>query len=125
MTATELKFMVDVGVGKKVEQWLREAGCDVLAVREINPHAGDKEILKLAEEDSRIVLTMDKDFGELVYLLGKAHTGVLVLRMEDANGDVKMNVVKNILQQHADKLAGNFCAYKDGTLRISRKPISP
>ena len=66
MTATRLKFMVDVGVGKKVERWLREVGCDVAAVREINPRAGDREILKLAVEDFRIVLTMDKDFGELV-----------------------------------------------------------
>ena len=90
--------MVDVGVGKKVERWLREAGCDVAAVREIDPRAGDSEILKLAVEDSRIVLTMDKDFGELVYRLGKTH---------------------------ADKLEGNFCVYKEGTLRISRLPILP
>jgi predicted nuclease of predicted toxin-antitoxin system len=123
MTATGLKFMVDVGVGKKVERWLREAGYDVAAVREIDPRAGDREILKLAVEDSRIVLTMDKDFGELVYRLGKAHTGVLVLRMEDADGDEKTNIVKDILLQHADKLEGNFCVYKDGTLRISRLPI--
>lgn len=115
--------MVDVGVGKKVERWLREVGCDVAAVREINPRAGDREILKLAVEDFRIVLTMDKDFGELVYRLGKAHAGVLVLRMEDADGDEKTNIVKNILQQHADKLEGNFCVYKDGTLRIARLPI--
>lgn len=123
MTVTRLKFMVDVGVGKKVERWLREAGYDVAAVREINPRAGDREILKLAFEDSRIVLTMDKDFGELVYRLGKAHAGVLVLRMEDADGDEKTNIVKDILLQHADKLEGSFCVYKDGTLRISHLPI--
>ncbi|MFH1993985.1 MAG: DUF5615 family PIN-like protein [Pseudomonadota bacterium] len=125
MTATGLKFMVDVGVGKKVEQWLREAGCDVAAVREINPRASDSEILKLAIDDSQIVLTMDKDFGELVYRLGKAHAGVLVLRMEDANGDEKASVVRNILLLHADKLAGNFCVYQDDTLRVSHLPILP
>ncbi len=108
-----------------MERWLREVGCDVAAVREIDPRAGDSEILKLAVEDSRIVLTMDKDFGELVYRLGKTHAGVLVLRMEDADGDEKTNIVKNILQQHADKLEGNFCVYKDGTLRISRLPSLP
>ncbi len=59
MSPKELRFMVDVGVGKKVERWLREAGYDVAAVREINPRASDNDILKLAVEDSRIVLTMD------------------------------------------------------------------
>ncbi len=119
------RFMVDVGVGKKVEQWLRDAGHSIIAVRDINSRASDSEILKRAVEDYRIVLTMDKDFGELVYRLGKAHAGVLVLRMEDAGGEEKMNAVKNILLQHSDKLASNFCVYQDGTLRVSHPPVLP
>jgi predicted nuclease of predicted toxin-antitoxin system len=98
MPAQELRFMVDVGVGRKVERWLREAGCDVAAVREIDPRAGDSDILKLSVEDSRIVLTMDKDFGELVYRSGKAH---------------------------ADKLKGSFCVYQNNTLRVSHQPTLP
>ncbi len=123
MLPSALRFIVDVGVSKKVEQYLRDTGCDVTAVREVNPRASDSEMLKLAVEDSRIVMTMDKDFGELVYRLGKAHAGVLVLRMEDANGDEKTNVVRSILLHHADKLEDNFCVYKDGTLRVSHPPI--
>jgi len=120
----ELRFVVDVGVGKKVERYLREAGCDVTAIRDINPRASDTEILKLAVEESRIVLTMDKDFGELVYRSGKAHAGVLILRMEDADGDAKTAVVGNILRKHSDKLENRFCVYQDGTLRVSH-PTTP
>jgi len=65
---------------------------------------------------------MDKDFGELVYRLGKTHTGVLVLRMEDADADEKTNVVRNIILRHADKLEDNFCFYQDDTLRVSNIP---
>lgn len=36
-----MKFLIDVGVGKKVENWLRENGYDVLAVRDIDAHAKD------------------------------------------------------------------------------------
>jgi len=125
MGPINLRFMVDVGVGKKVEQWLHEAGCDVTAVREINPRAGDSEILKWAVDESRIILTMDKDFGELVYRLGKSHAGVLVLRVEDADGNEKTNIVRNIILQHADKLKGNFCAFQDGTLRVSHPSTLP
>jgi predicted nuclease of predicted toxin-antitoxin system len=125
MTLPELRFMVDVGVGKKVEQWLLDAGYDVASIREIDPRASDSEILKRAFEDFRIVLTMDKDFGELVYRLGNAHAGVLILRLEDSNSDEKVNAVRNIILQRGDKLKGSFCVYQDNTLRISRLPGLP
>ena len=73
--------MVDLGVGKSVEEWMRHAGYDVLGV----PRMSDAEILALAVREQRIVITMDKDFGELVYHSGREHVGVLLLRMEEAN----------------------------------------
>jgi predicted nuclease of predicted toxin-antitoxin system len=57
-----VKFLVDVGVGKGVEIWLKETGYDVLSMREINCRAQDIEILHLAVEDQRMIVTMDKDF---------------------------------------------------------------
>lgn len=44
-----------------------------------------------------MIITMDKDFGELVFNSGKRHAGVLILRLEDADGDTKVGVVKTIL----------------------------
>lgn len=120
MTASSLKFMVDVGVGKKVEQWLGGQGYDVKTVRSLDPKAEDAEILKMAAAESRMVVTMDKDFGELVYRSGKAHAGVLILRLEDATGDEKVAVVKKILSEHQDKIQGRFCVFQAGRLRISR-----
>ncbi|GER92387.1 hypothetical protein A45J_0102 [hot springs metagenome] len=82
---TKLKFLVDVGVGKKVEKWLAENDYDIKCMRDINPNADDFEILHLAVTEDRMVITMDKDFGELVYNSGKLHSGVLILRLEDAD----------------------------------------
>lgn len=65
-----MKFLVDVGVGKKVERWLKENGYDVMPARDINPKAADSELLHLAVAEKRMVITMDKDFGELVYNSG-------------------------------------------------------
>jgi predicted nuclease of predicted toxin-antitoxin system len=112
--------MIDVGVGKKVELWLREQGYDVKTVRSFDPKAEDVEILKIAESESRMVVTMDKDFGELVYRSGKAHAGVLILRLEDATGNEKVDVVKKILKEHSDKIQNRFCVFQAGRLRISR-----
>lgn len=76
-----MKFLIDVGVGKKVENWLRENGYDVLAVRDIDERAKDSKILQFAFETQRMIITMDKDFGELVFNSGKTHAGVLILRL--------------------------------------------
>ncbi|MEN6423122.1 MAG: DUF5615 family PIN-like protein [Smithella sp.] len=113
-----MKFLIDVGVGKKVENWLRENGYDVLAVRDIDERAKDSKILQFAFETQRMIITMDKDFGELVFNSGKTHAGVLILRLEDADGDQKAAVIKSILQNYEKQLKSAFCVYQDGKLRI-------
>ena len=67
MSESQLKFLVDVGVGIKVESWLIEQGYDTKSIRNIDPRMPDQKILKIAVHENRMVLTMDKDFGELVY----------------------------------------------------------
>lgn len=116
-----LKFLVDVGVSKKVEDWLRNHGYDVKCVRDMNPRMPDMEILKIAASDNRMVITMDNDFGELVYNSGLAHTGVLLLRLEDASVDEKVKVIQGILRDHSEKITNCFCVYKDGKLRVRRQ----
>jgi len=115
-----LKFLVDVGVGKKVEQWLINEGYDVKAVRDIDPQMSDKEILRMAVLEKRMVITMDLDFGELVYNSKLSHRGVLLLRLENANSDEKVGIVKYILEKYSDKILDRFCVFKDGKLRIRR-----
>ncbi|MBI4824928.1 MAG: DUF5615 family PIN-like protein [Nitrospirae bacterium] len=113
-----MKFLVDVGVSKKVEEWLKENGYDVKSVRDINPKEKDSEILRLAANESRMVITMDKDFGELVYNSGKSHSGVMILRLDDANGGQKVEIIKKILTEYSDKIKNKFCVFQNGRLRI-------
>jgi predicted nuclease of predicted toxin-antitoxin system len=116
----KLRFLVDVGVGKKVEQWLIENGHDVRVVRDINPSASDIDILNVASSEARMVITMDKDFGELVYNSGRPHAGVLILRLEQADGKTKAEVVQKIINRFADRIENCFCVYQDGRLRIRK-----
>ena len=59
MSASELRFLVDVGVGKKVEEYLIEKRYDIKAVRSIDQRMSDQEIVRLAALEKRIVITMD------------------------------------------------------------------
>ena len=113
-----LKFVLDVGVGNKVGQHLTHQGYDALLISTINPSMSDSEILAIAENENRMVITMDKDFGELVYHSEKAHAGVLLLRLEDATGEEKVEVMRFIIDNFKDILEHKFCVFKNGRLRI-------
>lgn len=113
-----MKILTDVGVGKAVENYLQQEGHDVLAVRDIDPDMPDDDILALAVQEQRLVITMDKGFGELVYHSGQPHAGVLLLRLEDARSDEKVGVVKEIFAYHAVNLPKHFSVYQNGRLRI-------
>ena len=120
MKQKSLKFLIDVGVGKKVEKWFVNQGYDIKCVRDIDPRMLDKEILKIAVSEKRMVITMDKDFGELVYNSGLFHAGVLLLRLEDAKSNEKVKIVENILEKYSDMLLNKFCVFKDEKLRIRK-----
>ena len=116
----DLKFLVDVGVGRNIEIWLRSAGFDTVTIRDIDPRMRDIDALELAFTEDRIVLTMDKDFGELVYHKKQKHLGVLLLRMEDARRDEKLSAVQKIIEVYSEMLKGSFSTYKNGKLRIRK-----
>lgn len=120
MNALELKFLIDVGVGKGIERYLLEEGYDTKAVRDIDSRMEDENIIHTAVTENRMVVTMDKDFGELVYHCSMKHCGVLLLRMEDATGTEKLQVVKNIMENYSSQIKDCFCVYQNERFRIRK-----
>ncbi len=80
----------------------------------------DDEIIIYALKNDVVIITMDKDFGELVYKNRLVHNGVLLLRLDDAVGDEKLSVLKTIIPQYLEELKNNFCVYQNGKLRIKK-----
>jgi predicted nuclease of predicted toxin-antitoxin system len=62
-----VKFLVDRCAGSRLAEWLRGEGHDVLESRERGGDPGDDAILEWATSENRILVTMDKDFGALVF----------------------------------------------------------
>lgn len=114
------RFIVDVGVGRNVEQVLKNAFLDVKSMWDVDPKAKDITILELALKEERIIVTMDKDFGELVFNGRIKHTGVLLLRLDYANGEEKALIVNSIIESYLTELKGNFCVYQNGKFRVKR-----
>ena len=112
------KLLFDVGVSSKAEIYFKKLGFDVLTVRELNASMKDVDILELAVKEGRLIITMDKDFGELVFNFKKPHSGVLLLRMEDAKWKQKIEVLSEIFEKYSKNIAGKFSVYQDKKLRI-------
>ena len=113
-----LRFLVDESTGRGVADQLHHLGGDVLFVPDVLPHADDATILKLAAHDQRIVVTNDKDFGELVFRSGRAHAGVVLLRLADESHPNRVRLINEVYARHQHQLAGAFTVATEQTIRI-------
>jgi predicted nuclease of predicted toxin-antitoxin system len=120
MSFPPLKFLIDVGVGRAVEQFLEQQGYEVKTVRSLDSRMPDIDIIRLAVQEERLIMTMDKDFGELVYHLRMPHCGVLLLRLENATGAEKVQIVANLLANYSSQLANHFAVFQNNRLRIRK-----
>ena len=80
----------------------------------------DEKIIRLAALEKRIVITMDKDFGEIVYKSKWPHSGVLLLRLEDEKAEVKIKVIETIMTNYSSKIIDKFSVFNDKKLRIRK-----
>jgi len=113
-----MQFIVDESAGMAVVEYLRSLGHDVLAVAETMPHADDRDILARAVNEARILVTNDKDFGELVFRSSESYHGVLLLRLHDDSATNRVRVVEAVLGQYAHRLSSAFAVATEGSVRI-------
>lgn len=103
-----MKFLADECCDAGLVKALREDGHDVFFIPEEFPGATDKEILLLAFNTNRILITEDMDFGELVCRLKKPAHGIIVLRIAVKERHLKWDRLKNLIARYPDRLKGNF-----------------
>ena len=116
-----MNLLADESVDGPVVERLRQVGHDVVYVAELSPSMSDDQVLQLANERNALLVTADKDFGELVFRLGKAHRGVVLFRLSGLPGAVKADTVARVFQDHEAELAGAFSVVSSGAVRIRPK----
>jgi predicted nuclease of predicted toxin-antitoxin system len=114
------RFLIDLNVGEAVASVLRQIGYDAVYVGDDNPRVSDIDMLRLAVQEQRIIVTMDTDFGELVYHSGEPHAGVLLLRIPGAGASEKVSTVEEIINRYGSQLPHHFSVYRNGQLRVRR-----
>ena len=96
-----MKFLTDVNIEKFLTESLKEMGYDVKSVAEINHMLSDKEIIKIAKSENRIIITNDKDFGELVFNQKETTSGIILFR--NINRNKKTLFLKKAINQIKNK----------------------
>jgi len=77
-----MKFLANENFPKPSIKIIRDAGHDILHVGDSRPSISDEEVVKWSKEDSRVILTFDKDYGEIVFRY-KIKCAVLFLEIKE------------------------------------------
>jgi predicted nuclease of predicted toxin-antitoxin system len=113
-----LRFHANENIESEVVAFLRAAGHDVAYAAELTPRAADHVILGIAAAESRIVLTADKDFGELCFRRRLPSAGVILLRVKAVSPSARIRVFDDLLRTHADRLPGRFTVVSERGVRM-------
>jgi predicted nuclease of predicted toxin-antitoxin system len=116
------KFLANENVPAEAARAVRQAGHDLASIRERIAGADDEAVLALSLSEGRVLITFDKDFGELAFRLGKKATpGVLLLRPRLRSPDYVSRFMVAVLGQ-AINWEGHFAVAQEGKVRVVPLP---
>lgn len=116
-----MRFLADESCDYRVVIALREAGHDVMAVGDVSRGAPDREVLVLARQERRVLITEDRDFGQLVFAGSEVEPmGVLYLRCPESERAVLPRTVVALASRLAADLPRSFVVWSPHRARIRR-----
>ena len=117
-----MRFLADENVPSASVSRLREAGHDVAAVAEDALGSGDSEVLGWAASEERIVLTFDRDYGELVYSSGlPTPAGVVYFRLMSPTPEAPAERLLGLLEVQGFPARGMFTVVERE--RVRQRPL--
>jgi predicted nuclease of predicted toxin-antitoxin system len=113
-----VNFVADESVDGPIVARLRSDGHIVLYVAEYAAGMSDEEVLALANAQRSILLTSDKDFGELVFRQKRIAAGVILIRLAGESTRRKTDLVSQTLRDRSQELLGTFTVISARSIRI-------
>jgi predicted nuclease of predicted toxin-antitoxin system len=103
-----MRLVIDESVRGRALAGLEEDGHDLLRIRLIAPRLPDPEILTFARRNGAVVVTADRDFGELIFRLQHPEAGVVFLRLGTLPVAVKSAMLRAVVREHGLRLMNAF-----------------
>lgn len=113
-----MKFLVDESSDARSAAYLNSLGHDATTVaRDYASSLADSDVLTIARNEQRVLITNDRDFGELVFRLEQAHSGVIFLRLNTTSLATKIERLNHIINHYSDRL-DQFFVVTERTVRV-------
>lgn len=119
-----MNLLADESVDWEIVEKLRTEGFSTIYIAELSPSIRDDEVLQEANSRAAILITADKDFGELVYRHTRVHAGVILIRLAGLSLAAKAETVARAIRDHVSEMQGAFSVISPGAVRIRRSEIS-
>ena len=118
-----MRFLIDRCAGQRLGQWLRSQGHDVVESRELGDDPGDRALLEHAAAEDRVLVTLDTDFAELVYMHEAPHAGLV--RLPDVPVRQRITLMSEVIERHRGALETRaVITVRDDRIRVSRPPAT-
>jgi predicted nuclease of predicted toxin-antitoxin system len=117
-----MNLLADESCAVPVIRALREASHDVVAIAEVAKGETDEQVLERALNEKRVLITEDRDFGELVFARGRSSAGVILVRFHSRARRAKPATVVEAVTKLGPRLRDAFTVIEAGRVRISSRP---
>jgi predicted nuclease of predicted toxin-antitoxin system len=112
-----VRWLVDECVDAALAMRLRAAGHEVVYMAEAAPATSDGEVMAQAQRERRLLLTEDKDFGDLVFRRGGQVPGIVLLRIDPAMHALKGRRLDAAIARFGDNLFGRYTTIEAARFR--------
>jgi predicted nuclease of predicted toxin-antitoxin system len=117
-----MRLLADENVARPIIERLRMDGHDVLAIAETRPGISDHIVLEEAAIGDRLLVTEDRDFGELVIRQRLRVGGIVLLEVDQLSLGAQIRCVAECIGAHGDMLEGNLLVIEPSRTRIRPLP---
>jgi predicted nuclease of predicted toxin-antitoxin system len=115
-----MRILADENIEDAVVEWMRTGGHDVKKVESTLPSIDDRQVLAIAVAENRVLITYDRDFGDLVFRQRSTSTGIVLLRFSAAKLAGRILLLRQYWQDIEYTSAGTFMVVSDDRVRVRR-----
>jgi predicted nuclease of predicted toxin-antitoxin system len=119
-----MKILADESLDGPIVAWLRSAGHDVVWGAEASPGLSDERLAKQAFDEGRVLITSDRDFGELVFRCGMFLPGAVLLRVRARSAASLLAVFQEQWPTIETRVAGHFVVVGRSRMRVRSLPTN-
>ncbi len=117
-----MNILADANIEAMVVRWLRSLGHDVLWASDLPPSTPDTELVEIANIEGRILVTYDRDFGEIVFYRKQITHGIVLLRSDASLQADRLAMLQRHWASIEEQVTGHFVVVADRSIRIRPLP---